>query len=216
MQGLRQRGVRYGAGSLSPAGEPPIPPEADTPRAGASRSVVWPRMLRVLRLDRSVFAEVERDPAGTRQATTVVALVATAAALGTVLLGAWHPGAILGATLAALLHWLLWSGLEALTARVLFRRPMSLERHLRALGYAQAPQLLALFAFVPMVGAWVVLGSRLLTLLAGNQALGAVFELHRRQALAIRLVSFGIAVVAAAGVRALVGEVPFLTALLRP
>jgi hypothetical protein len=216
MEGLRQRGVRHSAGILSPAGEPPIPPVADIPRAGASRRAVWQRMLRVLRLDRSVFAEVERDPAGTRQATKVVAFVAAAAALGTALLGAWHPGAILGAALAALLHWLLWSGLEALAAGVLFRRPMSLERHLRALGYAQTPQLLALFAFVPTVGPWVVLGSRLLTLLAGNQALGAVFELHRRQALAIRLVSFGIAVVATAGVRALLGEVPFLTALLRP
>jgi hypothetical protein len=216
MQGPRQGGVRHRAGTVPPAGPSPTSPPSDTSQAGASRRVLGQRMLRVLRLDRSVFAEVERDPAGTRQAMEVVAFAAAAAALGTALLGAWYPGAILGAALAALLHWLLWSGLEALTAGMLFRRPMSLERHLRALGYAQTPQLLALFAFVPTVGPWVVLGSRLLTLLAGNQALGAVFELHRRQALAIRLVSFGIAIVAAAGVRALVGEVPFLTALLRP
>ena len=173
-------------------------------------------MLRALRFDGSVYGEVERDPDATRQAAGVVALVAASAALGTVLLDAWHPGAIAGAVVAALLHWLLWSGLESLIGRVLFQRHTSLEQHVRALGFAQAPQLLAVFAFVPLVGSWVVPGARLLTMLAGNQALAATLELHRRQALAIRLVSFGIAVVAAAGVRAALGDVPFLTALLRP
>jgi hypothetical protein len=193
-----------------------MPPAAGTPATGTRGRAVWQRMLRVLRFDASVYAEVARDPTGTRQAARVVALVAAAAALGTVLLASWHPGAILGAVLAALLHWLLWSGLETLAARVLFQRQTSLEQYVRALGYAQTPQLLALFAFVPAVGSWVVLGSRLLTMLAGSQALGTSLELHRRQALAVRLVSFGIAVVAAAGVRAVLGEVPFLTALLRP
>jgi hypothetical protein len=174
------------------------------------------RMLRVFRFDASVYAEVERDPAGTRQAAGVVALVAAGAALGTVLLESWHPGAILGAVVAALLHWLLWSGLESLIGRALFRRRTPLARHVRALGFAQTPQLLAVLAFVPTVGSWMVLGARLLTMLAGNQALAATLELHRRQALAIRLVSFGLALVAGAGVRAVLGDVPFLTALLRP
>jgi hypothetical protein len=193
-----------------------MPPAAGTPATGTRGRAVWQRMLRVLRFDASVYAEVARDPTGTRQAARVVALVAAAAALGTVLLASWHPGAILGAVLAALLHWLLWSGLETLAARVLFQRQTSLVHHVRALGYAQTPQLLALFAFVPVVGPWVVVGSRLLTMLAGSQALGASLTLHRRQALAVRVVSFAVAVVAAAGVRAVLGEVPFLTALLRP
>jgi hypothetical protein len=149
-------------------------------------------MLRVLRFDASVYAEVERDPAGTRQAARVVGFVAAAAALGTILLASWRPGAILGAVLAALIHWLLWSGLESLLARVLFQRRTPLQRHIRALGFAQTPQLLAVFAFIPTVGAWVVAGSRLLTMLAGNQALGATLVLHRRQALAIRLARFGV------------------------
>ena len=174
------------------------------------------RMLRVLKLDGSVYAEIESDPNGTRQAAWVVVLVATAAALGTVMLASWKQWAIMGAVLAALIHWLVWSGLEVAIGKMLFRRQMSGERHIRTLGYAQTPQLLAFFAFVPVVGPWLVVGSRVLTMLAGSQALRSSLELHRRQALAIRIVSFVAAVAAAAGVRAVLGDVPFLTALLRP
>jgi len=174
------------------------------------------RMLRVLKLDGSVYPEIEHDPNGTWQATWVVALVAACAALGTVMLTSWKQWAILGAVLAALIHWLLWSGLEVVIGRMLFRRQVSGERQIRTLGYAQTPQLLAFFAFVPVVGPWLVLGTRVLTMLAGSQALRASLELHRREALAIRLVSFVTALMAAAGVRAVLGDVPFLAALLRP
>jgi hypothetical protein len=173
-------------------------------------------MLRVLKLDGSVYPEIEHDPNGTRQATWVVALVAAGAALGTVMLTSWKQWAIVAAVLAALIHWLLWSGLEVVIGRLLFRRKISGERHIRTLGYAQTPQLLAFFAFVPVVGPWLVVGGRLLTMLAGSQALRTSLELHRRQALAIRVVSFVAALAAAAGVRAVLGNVPFLAALLRP
>jgi hypothetical protein len=180
------------------------------------RGTVPARMLRVARFDRSVYAEVEGDPAGTRQAALVVALVAAAAALGTALLGTWHPGAILGAVLAALLRWLLWSGVDYLIGRVLFRVPVPAARLVRALGYAQTPQVLAALAFVPLAGAWLVVASRLLTLVAGNLAIGHALELRLWQALAIRLASFGIAFAAAAAVRAVLGDIPFLTAVLSP
>jgi hypothetical protein len=173
-------------------------------------------MLRVLKLDPSVYAEIERDPDGTHQAAWVVGLVATGAAFGTVMLTSWKQWAILGAVMAALIHWLLWSGLEVVIGRMLFGRQVSGERHIRTLGYAQTPQLFAFFAFVPVVGPWLVLGSRVLTMFAGSQALRASLELHRREALAIRFVSFVAAVAIATGVRAVLGDVPFLAALLRP
>lgn len=181
-----------------------------------SRRTVLARMLRVLTFDRSVYEEVECDPTGTRQAAFVVAFVAAAAALGTVLLGDWHPGAIVGAILAALIRWLLWSGLDYLIGGVLFHKQMPLERLVRTLGYAQTPQVLAVLAFVPIVGPWLVVLSRLLTLVAGNLAIGHALELRLWQALAIRLVGFALAFAAAAVVQSLLGDVPFLTAILRP
>lgn len=200
----------------SPTPELPNAPAVGSRPAGASQRVVRQRMLRVLKLDRSVYAEVERDPAGTRQAAVVVGFVAAAAAVGTVLVESWHLGAILGAVLAALVHWLFWSGLEHLIGVVLFHTRLSFQREARVLGYAQTPELLAILAFVPAVGAWIVAGSRLLTMLAGSQAISTSAGLRRHQALAIRVVSFLIAFLAAAGVRAVLGEVGFLTALLRP
>ena len=181
-----------------------------------SRRTVVARMLRVLTFDRSVYEEVESDPAGTRQAGRVVAFVAICAALGTVLLGDWQPGAILGAVLAALIRWLLWSGADYLIGRALFRRSMSLERLVRDLGYAQTPQLLAVLAFVPMAGTWLVVASRLLTVIAGNLAIGHALELRMWQSIAIRLVGFAIAFATAAVVQAALGDVPFLTAILMP
>ena len=55
-----------------------------------------------------------------------------------------------------------------------------------------------------------------MTLIAGSQALMTTLQLRRRQTLAIRLVSFGMALAAAALVRAVLGDLPWLTALLRP
>jgi hypothetical protein len=173
-------------------------------------------MLRVLRLDRSVYLEVERDPDGIRQAALVVAFVSTSAALGTVLIESWHAGAILGAIVAALLRWLLWAGLTYLLGVVVLPRRPSFEHLLRALGYAQTPQLLAVFAFVPTVGSWIVLAGRLLSLVAGNLAIGVAAETNLPRALAIRLLSFGLALAAAAAIRAALGEVGFVLALLRP
>jgi hypothetical protein len=208
MQSQKAQFMGHGAMAVPHAPEPVS--------AATSRQDVLRRMLRVLKLDRSVYAEVERDPAGTRQAAQVVAFVAAFAALGTILIESWHPGAIFGAVLAALIHWLLWSGLIYLIASVLYRKPVSLERLFRALGYAQTPQLLGVFAFVPMVGTWVVVGSRLLTIRAGSLATADAFELSQRQALAIQLLSFGIAFAAAAAVRAFLGDISFIMALLRP
>ena len=55
-----------------------------------------------------------------------------------------------------------------------------------------------------------------MTLAAGTQALTSTLELRRRQTLAIRLVSFALALAAAALVRGALGDIPWLTALLRP
>lgn len=207
--------VHIDSGAL-PASKLSIPSTRGSHERLTSRGVVWQRMLRVIRFDRSVYPEIESDPSGTRQAAAIVAIVAAAAVIGTVLLGNWRAGALVGTVAAALIHWLLWSALENLIGMALFQKQTSLTNSVRTLGYAQAPQLLAFFAFVPVVGSWIVMSSRVMTLIAGSQALTTRLQLRRRQTLAIRLVSFGIALAAAALVRAALGDLPWLTALLRP
>ena len=120
-------------------------------RATSSR-IVWQRMFRVIRFDRTVYAEIESDPRGIRQAAAIVATVAVVAVLATIMLGTWRPGAIAGAVAAALIHWLLWSALEHLIGTTLFQTQHTLPSSVRTLGYAQAPQLFAFLAFVPVAG----------------------------------------------------------------
>jgi hypothetical protein len=163
-----------------------------------------------------VYAEIARDPAGTRQAAWVTAAVAAAAAVSTALATSWYPGAVLGAILAALLHWLLWSGLVYVIGTYVFRRQGSLEQLARGLGYAQTPQLLATFGFLPIVGAWAVVASRLLTMSAGHHVIAETFGLSRRQTMPIVLVSAGLTLAAGALVRAWLGDVSLLTAIFRP
>ena len=213
-QGHQQPTFRLSA--VGPALSAELSPGADLTTAETSSRRILQRMLRVLRFDASVYTNVERDPYATREAARVVAIVAVFAGLGTVLLASWRPGAILGAVLAAVLHWLLWSGLDSLICKGMFGTQASFQQHARALGFAETPQLLAFFAFVPVVGAWIVAASRLLTMLAGNQALATTLDLRRRQAIAVRLLGFGISFIAAAAVRAVLGDVPFVTAMLRP
>lgn len=215
MQATAETLVHVNSGAL-PASELPVSATGGARERFRSRRVVWQRMLRVIRFDRSVYADVESDPGGTRQAAAIVAIVAVAAVVGTILLGYWRAGALAGAVAAALIHWLLWSAIEHVIGTALLKRPSSLTSSVRTLGYAQTPQLLAVFAFIPAIGHWIVLGSRLMTLIAGSQALTSTLQLRRRQTLAIRLVSFAIALAAAAFVREALGDVPWLTALLRP
>ena len=199
-----------------PASELLIPETGSSRERATARRIVWQRVLRVSRFDRTVYSDIESDPRGIRQAAAIVAIVAIAAVLGTIMLGGWRPGAIAGAIAAALIHWLLWGTLEHLMSTALFRTHLSLPSSFRALGYAQAPQFLAFFAFIPVAGSWIVLGSRLMTLIAGTQALTATLHLRRGQTLVIRVVSFALAFSTAALVRALLGDVPWVTALLRP
>lgn len=175
-----------------------------------TRSTILQRMLRVMRLDRSVYVEIERDPRGTRQAVWVVTLVAAAVAVGAVLGAGWHAGAIFGAVLAALIHWLVWSGLMYLVARFIFRGPARWHTLRWRLGYAQAPQVLGILSFVPIAGPLVVVASRLLTGIAGHQATEGALGLSRRQQVGTQVVTFAISFVLAALVEASLGGLNLL------
>jgi hypothetical protein len=117
----------------------------------AARSI-WGRMQGAARLDIATYEEVEADKAATGQAAAVVAMTAVAQAIG-----AWGSGgaSILGAAAAALVGWLLWAGVTYLIGDKLFRGTATWGELLRTLGFAQSPNVLAVFAILPLVG-WLV------------------------------------------------------------
>ena len=174
------------------------------------------RVLRVCKLDATVYAEIETDAHGTRQAAAVVAVVAAAAVVGTIFTGDWHAGAIAGAVAAALIHWLLWSVLVYLVATVLFHAPTQRAGLLRVLGYAQAPQLIVALGFLPLIGPLIVLAGRVLAFLAGHHAMRETLRVSRPRVMATTLITFLITFGFAALVRAVFGDINLLDALVRP
>ena len=117
----------------------------------AGRSI-WSRMRGAAILDVATFEEVEHDETATAQAAAVVALTAAAQAIAASSAGL---GSIFGAAAAALIGWLVWAGITYFIGAKLFRGTATWGELLRTLGFAQAPNVLAVFAILPLVG-WLV------------------------------------------------------------
>lgn len=128
----------------------------------AQRHSFAQRMIGAARVDAAIYTEVEHDATATGQAAGVVAIVAGASAIGGAAGGA---GGMAGGVVAALLGWLLWSGLTYLIGDKLLGGTATWGELLRAVGFAQAPGVLYIFAGVPglglivrtVVGIWVLI-----------------------------------------------------------
>lgn len=106
------------------------------------------RFVGAMRVDTSVYEEVEADTGATGQAAAVVALVAIAGAIGG---GAgW-----LGALASAFLGWLIWSGVTYVVGDKLLGGTATWGELLRTIGFALAPGVLYVFGIVPILG-WIV------------------------------------------------------------
>jgi hypothetical protein len=118
---------------------------------GARRGVV-DRMIGAARLDAATYEEVESDYSATGQAALVVTLVAIASAIG----GAGAGGrGIIGGILAAIVGWLVWSGIAYLIGDKLFGGTATWGELLRTIGFAQAQGVLLVLAIIPVLG-WLV------------------------------------------------------------
>lgn len=110
------------------------------------------RMKGAALLSVDTFEEVEHDQDATLQAATVVAMVAVASAIGASPLGV--VGAVQNAV-AEIVAWLVWAGITYLVGAKLFGGTASWGELLRTLGFAQAPGLLLVLAFIPLLG-WML------------------------------------------------------------
>ena len=110
------------------------------------------RMIGAAKVDAAMYTEVEHDTTATGQAAGVVAIVAVASAIGGAGAG---PGGMVGGVIGALLGWLLWSGITYLIGDKLLGGTATWGELLRAVGFAQGPGVLYVFAVVPGLG-WTV------------------------------------------------------------
>jgi hypothetical protein len=158
--------------------------------AYASTSATLPdRMLRASKLDVHLYEEVEADTNATNQALLVVAIVAVASGIGSMIgvamAGSVAPGVpapnpigtLIGGLLNALIGWAVWSYVVFFVGTKLFGGTATYGELLRTLGFAESPGVLWLLSFIPVLG-W------LLALAAGIWVLVASF-VGIRQALDI-------------------------------
>lgn len=155
------------------------------------------RMWLASKLDVPFYEMVEADPRYTREAFFVVLVVAVLSGIGAVA----TPGASIAhlflGLLGALLGWVAWAGITLFIGVHLTRGAETrsdMGEMLRVLGYAQSPQVLTVFAFVPVLGKAIVAISAIWSLVAGVVAIRQALDFSTGRA--ILTVIFGWLVVA--------------------
>ena len=129
----------------------------------AQRGIV-DRMKGAAMLDVATYEEVEADTTATGQAAIVVAIVAVASAIG----GAGRGGfGVIAGLLAALVGWLIWSGVTYLIGDKLLKGTATWGELLRTIGFAQAPGVLLVLAIIPILGGLVRFVVSIWVLIAG-------------------------------------------------
>jgi hypothetical protein len=160
---------------------------------------MFDRIVRVIKLDKSVYAEVETDPAATSQAAIVVAIVALLSAIGgglsTVVTaeGRGFVGAFVAALLSAFIGWLVWSAVTYFVGTSLFKGEATLGEMLRVIGFAQAPQVLGVLSFIPCVGWLFSLAGWLLSLYTGFLAIQEGLDLDTGKTIATVVIGWIVA-----------------------
>jgi len=114
------------------------------------------RMLGAARLDAAIYEEVESDPSATKQALTVVILVALATGIGT--FGTGGPAGLVVGIVAGIGLWALWAWITYFVGTTILKTgdtEANWGQLARTLGFAQSPGLLKVVGFIPVLGPWV-------------------------------------------------------------
>jgi hypothetical protein len=106
------------------------------------------RLLAALKLDAEVYEEVEHDDQALPQAAGVVALGGLASGIAAV--GELGGGGLIAGLVASFAAWMIWTAIVWFVGVRLMRHSSDFGELSRALGFVAAPQLLYLFAIVPV------------------------------------------------------------------
>jgi hypothetical protein len=129
------------------------------------------QMIRASRLDVNLYEEVERDTTQTTNALTVVVISAVASGIGAAISQAMAsapagaPGApavaaggggivlgLIAGVLAALVGWAIWTAIVYFIGTSLFGGTATWGEVLRTVGFANAPGVLRILVFIPILG----------------------------------------------------------------
>jgi hypothetical protein len=135
------------------------------------------RIIRLIRLEPSVFGEIESDPQATTQAAIIVTVSSLLSALGLAMISPTPATSFIGGFVNGLAGWIIWSAVTYALGKSLFSGGGTFEQMLRVLGYASAPSFLGVFAFVPCLGLFAGFAGWLISLIAGVMAIREALDL---------------------------------------
>ncbi len=159
------------------------------------------RIVRLIKLDFSAFREIESDPAATSQAAIIVAVTSFISALGS-MAGAERPFmAFLGSLVMGIVGWIVWSIVTYVVGKSLFKGGGTLDQMLRVLGYASAPKILGVLAFIPCLGWLAALAGAIISLIAGVMAIKEALDVELGTAVVVVIIGW----IAMAIVSAIIG-----------
>jgi hypothetical protein len=153
------------------------------------------RMMRAAQGQVALYEEVEHDPLATTQALTVVIVVAVAGGIGQalsqVLTG--HPAGLVSAlilgVIQGILGWAVFAGVTYFIGTKLFNADATFEEVLRTLGYSEAPNVLQILAFIPILGWLVAIAAGFWCLYLAFVAIRSALDISSGQTIATILLS---------------------------
>ncbi len=141
---------------------------------------MFDRIVRAIRLDRTLYREVADNPAYMNEAVIIVVVVSLLAAIGQLFTGGI--GAyILQVVNGILFGWVLWAVVAYYVGAKFFNGRSSVQEMLRTLGYANAPRILGLLGFIPCVGFLFAIAGWVLSILAGVIAIREIDGVRHHQ-----------------------------------
>lgn len=146
------------------------------------------RILRLIRMDFSVFKEIESDPSATTEAAIVVAVSTLLSALGSAIGSDQPTTGFIASVISGIVGWLVWSAVTYIVGKSVFKGGGTLEQMLRVLGYASVPNILGVFSFIPCFG-WIAgFAGWILALVAGVMAIKEAMDVELGTAIGVTVV----------------------------
>ncbi len=183
----------------------------------ATSSSLWNRMFRALQLSPAVYEEVESDAGATGQALLAVVLVSLAGGIGAAIEalvdgdGASLVWGLFFGLGTAIIGWLVWALFVYMIGVSILKGPntsSSWGEVLRTMGFANAPGLLRIFAFIPVAGSIIAAAGSIWTLVAAVVAVRQALDFSTARAIATAAVGWLAYMFLIFGLAALLGSAP--------
>ena len=148
------------------------------------------RIIGVFKLDVGTFEAIEHDPSATGQAALVVAIVAILSAFGSAFGAVFSNSGFFNNFVSALvwtfIGWLVWSVISYFVGVSFFGGQATLDEMLRVIGFAYAPQMLAI---IPCIGGLI---GAIWSLVAGFIAVRQGLDIDDLKAFLTIVIGFGV------------------------